>query len=115
MFFLALGDIMLGYELAQGTGGRTTVWQWTCWIVAHFLLATAPVVQCRHAAGHRLQTDERRARVASKLPGVRDDRGGRGAAGPGAAGESRAGDHRHAYRVVQPAAFLRPAAPGPDP
>jgi diguanylate cyclase (GGDEF)-like protein len=68
MFFLVLGDGLLGHQLAQGAGAHSSPWQWVCWIVAHFLLALAPVVQCRQAKRHQLETDAPRAHAVSALP-----------------------------------------------
>jgi diguanylate cyclase (GGDEF)-like protein len=70
MLFLLLGDVFLSYELAQGTGGQSSPWQWICWIIAHFLLALAPVMQWRQAGRHQLQTEEPRARAVNALPYV---------------------------------------------
>ncbi len=68
MFFRLLGDVFLSYELARGAGGQSSPWQWICWIVAHFLLALAPVTQWQQAGRHQLLTEEPRARAVSALP-----------------------------------------------
>lgn len=68
MLLLALGDVILSHGIMRGAGEQAAVWQWVSWIVAHLLLALAPVVQCRDAKQHLLQAEAPRARMASRLP-----------------------------------------------